>query len=118
MLGKYLKINNELMPNPVKFEGPGLNPQENIFFSEGGRRMTNIVRLDRPSWAATFYCTSRMKEKLMTLCKSQSVTSQYNSGEIWTGTLRLSETPSLVENSEYCLNTDGLFEVSVIFEGE
>lgn len=118
MLGKYLKINNELMPNPVKFDGPGLNPQENVFFSEGGRRMTNIVRLDRSSWTATFHCTSRMKEKLLTFCKSQSVTSSFNNESPVTGTLRLSSSPSLVEDSEFCMNTDGLWEISVVFEGE
>ena len=118
MLNKYLKINGELMPNPVSFKGITPNPQENVFFSEGGRRMTNIVRLDRPSWAATFQCTSRMKAKLETFCKSQSVTSSFNNEPTMTGTLRMSGSPTLVKNSEFCNNTDGLWEISVIFEGE
>lgn len=118
MLGKYLKINGEQMPNPVKFDGPGLNPQENVYFSEGGRRMTNIVRLDRQSWAATFQCTSRMKDKILTFCKAQSVSTQFDTETAVTGTLRLSGAPALVKNSEFCNNTKGLWEVSVTFEGE
>jgi len=106
------------MPNPVKFDGPGLNPQENVFFSEGGRRMTNIIRLDRESWAATFHCTSRMKEKIINFCKQQSVVTQFADESSVTGTLRLSSTPSLVPKSEFCNNTAGLWEISVVFEGE
>lgn len=118
MLGKYLKINGEVMPNPVSFEGLALNPQENVFFAEGGRRMTNIVRLDRPSWSATFQCTSRLKSKLETLCKAQSVTSSFDNGQTIPGTLRMNGAPTLVKNSEFCNGTRGLWEISVIFEGE
>lgn len=119
MLGKYLKVNNQLLPNPVPgtFKD-GLNPQENIYFSEGGKRMTNIIRLDRNSWSATFHVTSRWKKTIEDLCKEQSVTSQIGDGPIVTGTLRPSGAASLVANSEYCNGTDGLYELSVIFEGE
>lgn len=116
-LGKYIKINDELMPNPTKFEFT-LNPQENIFYSESGTELSNIVRLDRPSWSASFNCSDRLRDKLLTLCKSASVKVKIDNGTEMSGRLRLGGSVSLVEDSEYVGGTQGLWEVPVTFEGE
>ncbi|MBO7424480.1 MAG: hypothetical protein J6U23_02280 [Clostridiales bacterium] len=117
MLGKYIKINNELMPNPIKFEF-SLNPQENIFYSEAGTELSNIVRLDRPSFSATFNCSDRLKDKLLGLCKTASVKVKIDNGAEMSGRLRLGGSINLVENSENVGGTQGLWEVPVTFEGE
>ena len=117
MLGKYITINSEKMPNPVSFEGPGPKPSENIFESEAGVRLTQVRRLDRPSWTATFQCTSSMRDKILGYCKMASVVTIVD-GVTMEGTLRTSGLPQLVKNSEYCIGTSGLWSVSVVFEGE
>lgn len=116
-LGKYIKINNELMPKPTRFEF-SYNPNENIFTSEAGTEMSNIVRLDRPSWSATFPCSDRLRDKLVSYCLSASVTSVIDNGASMTGRLRLSGAITLVEDSEEVNGTQGLWEVPVVFEGE
>ncbi len=115
MLGQYIRINNEQMPNPEGFSG-NLNPSENIFESEAGTQMSNIVRLDRPSWSCSFNCSSRLKAKLLAFCKLASVEAEVD-GETMRGRLRLGGY-ELVENSEYTSGTDGLWTVSVEFQGE
>lgn len=117
MLGKYLKINGETMPNPVSFDD-NFVADENVFKTESGKRKTNIIRLDRYTFTATFQCTSVLKDKLDTLCKTASVTVQVGTAAAVTGTLRRASGGSLVENSQNCQGTDGLWTVSVIFEGD
>lgn len=116
-LGKYIVINNVTMPNPTSFSY-SLNPKENIFMSEDGTEMSNIVRLDRPSWSASFNCSSRLRDTLVASCKTASVTCQIDSGTSMTGRLRLSGPMTLVEGSEDNTGTQGLWKVSVSFEGE
>lgn len=117
MLGEYIKINNEQMPNPVAgsfvFK---LNPDENVYANEAGQQMSNVKRLDRPTWSATFNCTSFLKDKLLAFCKLAQCTTHINGIE-YAGRLRLSGDVSLYEWSEYTKNTDGLWVVPVIFEG-
>lgn len=117
MLGKYIKINGQQMPNPISFED-GINPNENEYYSESGKRMTNVIRLDRTSWTATFQCTSRMKAILDGFCKTGSVTSQIDGGTVITGTLRRASGGVLLPNSELCSDTQGLWTISVVFEGD
>lgn len=117
MLGKYIKINGTQMPNPVSFED-NYPPIENEYFSESGKRMSNVIRLDRYTWSATFQCTSRMKKILDDFCKTASVTSQINGGTVITGTLRRASGGVLLPKSELCLGTNGLWTVSVTFEGD
>ena len=116
-LGKYIKIDNELYPKPTSFSF-GLNPQENVFTSEAGTEMSNIVRLDRPSWSAVFPCSDRLRDKLLSKCKTASVQCKIDNGTTMTGRLRLSGDISLVENSEDVGGTQGLWEVPVTFQGE
>ena len=117
MLGKYLKINGIQMPNPNPgtFKGK-LNPTENIYFSEAGTRKSNVVRLDRPSWECSFNCSGTMKDKILDLCKKPSVVCSVD-GVSYEGTLR-EKTHSLVKDSEFVKGTQGLWVVSVEFEGE
>lgn len=117
MLGKYIKINNEEMPNPVAgtFEFQ-YNPDENVFTNEAGAQMSNVRRLDRISWAATFQCTGTTKDKILAFCKEAGLTSTIN-GVQYSGRLRLSGAVALYEWSEYTQGTDGLWTVPVVFEG-
>ena len=118
MLGKFLKINGEQMPNPnPETWNAALNPKENIYETEAGTRKSNIIRLDRPSWSCSFNCTSRMKDRIVDYCKRPSVVCEVD-GEEFEGTLRLSGAITLVKDSEYCRGTNGLWVVPVVFEGE
>lgn len=117
MLGKYLKINGTLMPNPIAW-ADNINPDETVYFSEGGKRMINVKRLDRITFTASFNCTSKLKEQLDTLVKTPKVSVQFNNGTAITGTLRRASEAALVENSQYCNGTNGLWTVSLIFEGD
>lgn len=117
MLGKYIKINGELMPNPTAFSYR-YNPDENVFTSEAGTELTNIRRLDRLSFSASFNCSSRLKEKLEVFCKTASVSVSINDETAVDGRLRLGGDITLVEFSEYTNGTDGLWSVPVTFEGE
>lgn len=117
MLGRYIKIDNELMPNPTSFSYK-YNPDENVFTSEAGTEMSNIRRLDRLSFSASFNCSSALKEKLETKCLAPSVTVSIDNCTAITGRLRLGGDVSLVENSERVGGTQGLWVVPVIFEGE
>ena len=117
MLGNYITINNTLMPNPA----PGtfqtnLNPSENVYETEDGGQASNILRLDRPSWSATFNCTGALKDTLVNLCKTPSVTCTF-AGVTAEGRLRLSGAVALVTNSERTPGTDGLWTVPLQFEG-
>lgn len=117
MLGKYLKINNNVMPNPVpgSFEFQ-LNPDENVYQNEAGEQMTNVKRLDRVSWAGTFQCTGRMRDILLAICKTKECTCHIDGVE-YAGRLRLSGACALYENSEYTDGTAGLWTVPLVFEG-
>lgn len=117
MLGRYLKIDGVLMPNPV----PGsfsyrYNPDENVFTSEAGTLMSNIRRLDRLSFSATYNCTSTLKAILEGKVLQPSVQIQIDNGTAMSGRLRLSGDITLVENSEYTDGTQGLWVVPLSFE--
>ena len=117
MLGKYLKINNTLMPNPESFEFT-YNPNENIYTSEAGTELSNIIRLDRLSFSASFNCSSRLRDTLLAYCLSPSVEVKIDGGAAINGRLRLSGAVVLVEGSELNTGTQGLWTVPVTFEGE
>ena len=117
MLGRYLKINGTLMPNPIAW-ADNINPDETIYFSESGKRMTNVKRLDRITFTASFNCTSSLKDKLDALVKTPKVSVQFNNETAITGTLRRASEAALVDNSQYCNGTNGLWTVSLIFEGD
>lgn len=105
------------MPNPIAW-ADNINPDETIYFSESGKRMTNVKRLDRITFTASFNCTSSLKDKLDALVKTPKVSVQFNNETAITGTLRRASEAALVDNSQYCNGTNGLWTVSLIFEGD
>lgn len=117
MLGKYIKINGTLMPNPVEFEYT-YPPDENVFTSEAGTQLTNVKRLDRLTFQATWHCSSTFRDRLIRLCQTASVTVSIDDSEPVSGRLRLSSGPKLVKDSESTPGTQGLWEVACVFEGE
>lgn len=115
-LGKFIKLNGTTMPNP----NPGTfmfhnNADENIFTSESGYQLSNVKRLSRITWSASFNCTGSMMNTIVALTKTAQITCQVN-GTNHNGRLRQSGDITLVENSEYTSGTDGLWVVPVIFE--
>lgn len=117
MLGRYIKINGEVMPNPVKFSYT-YPPDENVFTSEAGTQLTNVKRLDRLTFSATWHCSSMLKKRLIRLCQTASVTITIDDEDPVDGRLRLSGGPELVEDSESTPGTQGLWQVVCTFEGE
>lgn len=115
-LGKFIKINNEQVPNPESFDET-LNPSENIYESEAGTQLANIVRLDRYSFSASWNCSSRFKAKFLAWCKLASVDVTIN-GVTTSGRMRLGGSISLVEDSANVGGTEGLWTVPITFEGE
>lgn len=117
MLGKYLVIDNEQMPNPVSGSlQMMLNAIENVYTTEAGGQAANVVRLDRPSWTATFNCSSAKKDALLLKCQAASVNVTI-AGQTMSGRLRLSGGVQLVQDTERTPETDGLWVVPVTFEG-
>lgn len=116
MLDKYLKINNEKMPNPVSGTFTmALNPVENVFENEAGEQMSNVKRLDRISWSGTFNCTSTMRDNLLTICRTASCTCEVD-GTSYSGRLRTSGEITMVAGSELTQGTQGLWIVPLRFE--
>ena len=117
MLGRYITIDSVQYPNPI----PGsfaivYDVSENKFEMEDGSVASNIVRLNRPVWSASFNCTSTMKNAIVTDCMKSYVTAVVD-GATMNGRLRLSGDITLVENTERVTGTDGLWIVPVKFEG-
>lgn len=117
MLGKYITINNVQMPNPTSFS-MAYPPDENVFTSEAGTQLSNIRRLDRMTFSASFDCSSRLRDTLVSLCMTPSVSVSIDGGTAIDGRLRLGGEISLVEGSENVGGTQGLWSVPVTFEGE
>lgn len=116
MLGKFLKINNNRMPNPVSGTFSfTYNPDENVFANEAGEQMSNIKRLNRLSWAGQFNCTSAMRDSLTTICRSPSCSCEVD-GVTYNGRLRLNGEVSMVAGSELTEGTQGLWTLSLKFE--
>ena len=117
MLGRYIKIDNVVMPNPIAFSYT-YDADESVYKSEAGTELSNIRRLDRLSFSATFNCSSRLKDSLVGLCMTPSVDVQIDNGAVTSGRLRLNGDIELVENSEKTGGTQGLWTVRVQFQGE
>lgn len=116
MLGKFIKINNTVIPNPNSgtFKS-NMNPNETEYFTENGIRKTIPKRLERFSWSAEFNCTSTMRATLKAYCNLPRVSCIIN-GTTYQGTLRTSGDETLVENSEYTAGTDGLWVIPLTFQ--
>lgn len=115
MLGRFITIDGERIPNP----NPGsfseaFPPLENVFTTEAGTQLSSVVRLDRYTWSGEFNVSSRKKAALKTLALKPSVTCVVN-GTSYSGRLRLGDI-TLVENSEFTRNTDGLWIMNLTFE--
>lgn len=116
MLDKYLKINNNKMPNPVSGTFTfSLNPDENVFSNEAGEQMSNVKRLDRVSWSGTFNCTSDMRDTLLGICKTNECTCEVD-GVSYSGRLRTNGDIQMVAGSELVQGTQGLWVVPLRFE--
>lgn len=116
MLGNFLKINGVTIPNP----NPGTfteayPPQENIFTTEAGTQLSSVVRLDRYTWSGEFNVSSRLKAILLLYATRASVVCTVN-GTDHRGRLRVGDI-SLYANSEWTKNTNGLWTMSLTFEG-
>ena len=117
MLGRYITVNSTAMPNPVRFSY-NYPPDETVYTSEAGTQLTNIRRLDRLTFEAEWHCTSTLRDEIVALCQRPSVSVSIDNGAAVSGRMRLQTGPELVEDSEYTEGTQGLWSVSVIFEGE
>lgn len=117
ILGKYIKIDDVTWPNPI----PGsfaieYEALENIYETEDGGVSSNVIRLNRPIWGATFNCSSSMRDTIVAACQKTSVVAKIDDVRM-EGRLRLSGEISLVDNSERTPGTKGLWVVPVKFEG-
>lgn len=112
MLGKYLKIENVVIPNPEDLSISYSNT-ETIKQSEAATDIGIVTRLMKRTFSFSFQCSSFWRDKLKSYCALSQTTLTYN-GEAITGRLRLSS-EKLLKNSEYCDRTDGLWTLSVSF---
>ena len=114
MLGKFLKINNVVIPNP-KIDGFSESPQviEQVNQSETGKDLVSVTRSSKLVLSMTFNVTSLWKEKLDGYARLLSVTLTYN-GTDYVGRLRPNGN-TLVGNSAHTSGTSGLWTCSYTF---
>lgn len=110
MLGYYLKFNGVDFPNP---NTPSMSSQaiENVSQSEAGTDLVVLVRPSKKSWSFSFNLSSKMRDVLKGLTLLESVSMTYM-GTSYTVRIRDYQ-EQLVPYSEWAVNTDGLFTVSV-----
>lgn len=112
MLGKYIVINSETLPNPTSFSADE-ETIENVFQSEAGTDLGAVVRFGKVRAKATFQVTSFWRDKLQAY--SQTATESVTIDGT-TMTMRIRNfSQKLVPNSENIQNTDGLWTVSLDF---
>lgn len=112
MLGKYLKIGDETLPNPKDFSETYENI-EDVNQSEGGTDLTSVTRLCKLNLSMSFQVTSEWKTKLIDYGKIAFLTLNYN-GVDYAGRFRV-EGCELYEDSERTTGTDGLWTLSASF---
>lgn len=110
MLGYYLKFNNESFPNPVSVSMSS-KTLENVSQSEAGTDLVCLVRPSKKSWSMKFNLSSGKADILKELCKAES-TSMLYIGTLYTVRVRDYQ-DRLIPYSEWVINTDGLYEVTV-----
>lgn len=110
MLGYYLYFNNEAFPNPIT---PTMSSKtlENVNTSEAGTDLVCIIRPSKKSWSFKFNLSSKTRDILKALCADESTSMTYM-GTTYTVRVRDFQ-ERLVPNSEWAVNTNGLFEVTV-----
>ena len=114
MLGRFLKINSETIPNP-KPDGFNETSQtiEQVNQSEAGTDLVSVTRSSKLVLSMTFDLTSSWKGKLDAYSRLLSVTLNYN-GVDYVGRFR-SGGAQLVGNSAHTEGTDGLWTCSYTF---
>lgn len=113
MLGSnYLTFGGLPLPNPAKFS-IGYDNIKNSYEAESGRRLQNVVRAKARTFSCTFNVTSWWQDKILAFCDLEERTLVYR-GESITATAEVNDS-DLAENTEHVQNTDGLWEVKVIF---
>ena len=114
MLGRYLKINGEDIPNP-KEGGFSIAPGfvENVNTSEAATDLVTVVRTAKPVFTMNFQLSSMWKAKLDAYSRLLSVTLTYN-GQNYVGRLRAGS-QGLVGNSAHTEGTDGLWNCAYTF---
>lgn len=111
MLGNYLKFNGADFPNP---NTPTMQSAtiENVNQSEAGTDLVTVVRASKKTWNFSFNLSSKTRDILKSLCLLESVSMTYMG--VTYNTVRVRDfQEQLVENSEWAINTDGLYVCSV-----
>ena len=109
MLGRYISINGETLPNPVTNSETKSNVA-NVSQSESGKDLVKNVRIMKYTGNFTFNVSSFWKNKLEAYCKKPSIDITVGS-EVYNA--RIEEfNAELVENSERSEHTDGYWVVS------
>ena len=109
MLNKYVKINDERIPNPIDYS-ESFSKVSNEFRSEAGDDLAIDVRAGKYSGSLKFQVSSRWKNKLLGYAKMHSVKLQIDEVEY---TVRVKSIDcNLEKNSEYSQNTQGYWTVS------
>lgn len=113
-LGKFLKINNEVIPNP-KLGGfsKTLNLIETVNQSEAGSDLVSVTRTEKPIFNMTFDLSSVWRDKLDSYAKLLSVNFTVD-GVNYVGRFRAGS-QSLVENSAHTDGTQGLWTCTYTF---
>lgn len=115
MLGSFIEINNNTIPNPN--EGTFKETYialENVITTEAGTQRVSVVRLNRYTWSGEFNVSSSMKATLLSYTLSTSVTCSV-AGVSYSGRLRVGDI-SLVGGSEKLKSTNGLWVMNLTFE--
>ena len=113
MLGRhFISLNGESIPNPDKLSISD-NNIETVKLSEAGTDVGTVTLLCKRTFNFTFTSTSRGRDKIKHFCKMAQCNMTFD-GETMTGRLRI-KSENMVENSEYCDRTNGLWSLSVSF---
>jgi len=113
MIGdNYISINGETIPNPAALKISYTN-EESIGKAEAGTDIGTVRRLLKRTFAFSFDSSSRGRAKIKTFCALAECQAVIQ-GETMTGRLRLTG-ESMLKNSEYVANTDGLWTLTVNF---
>lgn len=112
MLGdNYMTIGGLQVPNPKDGIQISFTNIEQTTQSEAGTDLAVVTRLQKRTFAFTANVTSFWLEKYLTLCGLAQTTLIFNSESI---TVRARvESASMVADSAYAANTDGLWTVGI-----
>lgn len=108
-LGKFIKINGTVMPNPTEYSEQFEN-LEKVNKSEAGTDLILVQRLMKLNVTMTFQVSRMMYDKIKQFCTLMTC-DFYMDGTRYVGRLRL--TGGNLEPESY--NTDGYWTISVTF---